>query len=347
MKECTCKNCNWNWVIESKDNHPYLCHKCGFDNKLNKFDMKSLNDWKMENKAYTEEKNLNIIKRTFSENVDTSELVWHRDKKDRVVIVLSESDWMIQFDNELPKKLSLNEEIFISKNTFHRVIKGSNDLVVEIIETEFEADEYEVYEVLEEGKKKSKKDACYYKVKSRYDVWPSAYASGALVKCRKVGAKNWGNSVDEGDTDFSKEKEEGLHGWFARQGEKGKSKGWVDCNTCRKDPETGRKKCKSCGRKEGEERAKYPACRPTPSACSSKGKKDSWGKKSNESFEISENYTIFVENNLTDMIKQKLNEMVEPIVQPKPTVVPQEPTKRPLREKIWEVNPVVVPQPKL
>jgi len=38
-----------------------------------------------------------------------------------------------------------------------------------------------------------KKDACYRKVKARYDVWPSAYASGALVKCRKVGAANWGN----------------------------------------------------------------------------------------------------------------------------------------------------------
>jgi hypothetical protein len=38
-----------------------------------------------------------------------------------------------------------------------------------------------------------KKDACYSKVKSRYKVWPSAYASGALVRCRKVGAKNWGN----------------------------------------------------------------------------------------------------------------------------------------------------------
>ena len=37
------------------------------------------------------------------------------------------------------------------------------------------------------------KDACYRKVKSRYKVWPSAYASGALVKCRKVGAANWGN----------------------------------------------------------------------------------------------------------------------------------------------------------
>ena len=43
-------------------------------------------------------------------------------------------------------------------------------------------------------KKSGKKDACYHKVKSRYDVWPSAYASGALVKCRKVGASNWGNS---------------------------------------------------------------------------------------------------------------------------------------------------------
>ena len=44
-------------------------------------------------------------------------------------------------------------------------------------------------------KKKSsgKKDACYHKVRSRYKVWPSAYASGALVRCRKVGAKNWGN----------------------------------------------------------------------------------------------------------------------------------------------------------
>ena len=52
-----------------------------------------------------------------------------------------------------------------------------------------------------------KKDACYHKVKARYDVWPSAYASGALVKCRKVGAANWGNkskkkeSVEEYDVE--------------------------------------------------------------------------------------------------------------------------------------------------
>lgn len=39
----------------------------------------------------------------------------------------------------------------------------------------------------------AKKDACYHKVKSRYKVWPSAYASGALVQCRKVGAAKWGS----------------------------------------------------------------------------------------------------------------------------------------------------------
>ena len=43
------------------------------------------------------------------------------------------------------------------------------------------------------AKKKAKRDACYHKVKRRYKVWPSAYASGALTKCRKVGAANWGN----------------------------------------------------------------------------------------------------------------------------------------------------------
>ncbi len=53
--------------------------------------------------------------------------------------------------------------------------------VVGITEAEFE-------------KLAEKKDACYHKVKSRYKVWPSAYASGALVQCRKKGAANWGNS---------------------------------------------------------------------------------------------------------------------------------------------------------
>ena len=82
-------------------------------------------------------------------------------------------------------------------------------------------------------------------------------------------------------TNFSKEKKSGLHGWFSRRGGKGKSKGWVDCNTCRKG-KGGRKTCKSCGRKTGEKRAKYPHCRPTPSDCGTSkksGKKSKAGKK--------------------------------------------------------------------
>ncbi len=130
-------------------------------------------------------------------------------------------------------------------------------------------------------KKKAKRDACYHKVKSRYKVWPSAYGSGALVKCRKVGAKNWGNSTKE-QTLVEKRKltkkpssESSLKDWFGRKGAKGSTGGWVDCNA----PD-GKGGYKSCGRKEGEKRSKYPACRPTPAGCKSKGKGKKWGKKS-------------------------------------------------------------------
>jgi hypothetical protein len=49
-----------------------------------------------------------------------------------------------------------------------------------------------------------KQDACYHKVKSRYKVWPSAYASGALVQCRKKGASNWGNSSKKSESSIMK-----------------------------------------------------------------------------------------------------------------------------------------------
>ena len=263
--------------------------------------------------------------------------------------------------------------------------------------------ELDPIQVLDE--KEGKKDACYYKVKSRYKVWPSAYASGALVKCRKVGAKNWGNkskkkesvehdvlkqlveeeiaklaekksnprvprkkgqkrkskkhsdlytdedpkgtihglkfateadakksvskirgsdrshahkvqaavameqrakaagkasaaavyrkyinsvkkteNLEEEPLEEKKRKltkkpgsETSLRDWFKRKGAKGSKSGWVDCNTCRKDKKTGRKKCSACGRESGEKRSKYPKCRPTPAAC---GEKGNYGKKS-------------------------------------------------------------------
>jgi len=49
--------------------------------------------------------------------------------------------------------------------------------------------------IVHESQITEKQDACYHKVKSRYKVWPSAYASGALVQCRKKGAANWGNKT--------------------------------------------------------------------------------------------------------------------------------------------------------
>jgi hypothetical protein len=559
-------------------------------------------------KPYTEIENGNIVRRTFSSNIPESELVWHRDHEDRVVLPLNENDWMVQFDNELPRKLTVGEEYFIPKNTFHRVIKGSGELQVEIIKTDFD-------EVIEEGEKKTKKDACYHKVKARYSVWPSAYAcvpedtskaltrdgwksvyelnvgdeimtyniekdelefkpvlnlhrykdvktnivrsgnngfifeatdnhkwvvklpkikgkrlekynrvndkalietadllsnknnkhlvvsaqynggenikldkifkygtnwvkyilditseqrqawlfsaivydgnqqkverltenksnieeldwlytspygkqsfgfkqkdiehrdafllsaflnsglvtwkkvkdkdiyachyssnknlkntsnfklvkeniadvwcpetengtwimmqetdgngiititgnSGALVQCRKVGAANWGNKSNEGEesieeeltvyeakkTDFSKEKSKGLHGWFSRKGGEGSS-GWVDCNTCRKDPDTGRKKCKPCGRKEGEKR-KYPACRPTPSACGTKGKGEKWGKKStSEGLNMSENFSIFEKNYIKMKLKESFNYEEPSVLPAEPVTIPKE-----------------------
>ena len=59
-----------------------------------------------------------------------------------------------------------------------------------------------------EGDMVEEKDACYKKVKARYDVWPSAYASGALVKCRKVGAKNWGNKTKKEGYEYSNWRDE-------------------------------------------------------------------------------------------------------------------------------------------
>ena len=154
----------------------------------------------------------------------------------------------------------------------------------------------------------------------------SAYASGAVVKCRQgkiwkgLSEEELNEVIDEEiknfleeeqieekkKPDFEKEKESGLHGWFSRQGGKGKSKGWVDCNTCRTDKKTGKKTCKTCGRKEGEKRSKYPACRPKPSDCGSSGKGKDWGKKSSkkESLQIDEELVVLIE----DMIKEILNE---------------------------------------
>jgi hypothetical protein len=69
-----------------------------------------------------------------------------------------------------------------------KAIEKGSEKVGSMVQNKMSSEEID-WDSLDEGKK----DACYNKVKARYDVWPSAYASGALVKCRKAGASNWGN----------------------------------------------------------------------------------------------------------------------------------------------------------
>lgn len=71
-----------------------------------------------------------VYERIFDEDVDPEELKWHRDAEDRIVKSVFETNWKIQIDNELPK--SLSQEVFIPKGIYHRLIKGSGDLVVTV-----------------------------------------------------------------------------------------------------------------------------------------------------------------------------------------------------------------------
>ena len=72
----------------------------------------------------------NTFIRKFYKDTDEDELVWHRDKEDRFIMLLDGGkDWLIQLEDELPKPI---DEIFIRKDTYHRVIKGTEDMVVAI-----------------------------------------------------------------------------------------------------------------------------------------------------------------------------------------------------------------------
>jgi len=74
--------------------------------------------------------------RKFADDLDDRELVWHRDRKDRFVKVMSGIGWKLQMDNQLPNELLPHHVYFIKKETYHRLIKGSGTLILEIKEDE-------------------------------------------------------------------------------------------------------------------------------------------------------------------------------------------------------------------
>jgi hypothetical protein len=80
---------------------------------------------------FREEKNQNgKYIRTFSESIPDSQLLWHWDEEDRIISPLDETDWKFQFDNMLPQKIE--GEIKIPKGTWHRLIKGTGDLILQV-----------------------------------------------------------------------------------------------------------------------------------------------------------------------------------------------------------------------
>ena len=82
-------------------------------------------------KPYTDLEITNkYIIREFGDDIDPIELMWHRDDQDRTIEIIGETDWAIQLENSLPT--SLNERIFIKRHEWHRVIKGTGDLILKI-----------------------------------------------------------------------------------------------------------------------------------------------------------------------------------------------------------------------
>lgn len=134
---------------------------------------------------------------------------------------------------------------------------------------------------LSEAKKKKKGDRCVRIAKRKYNRWPSAYASGAVVKCRQ--GKIWKGLKESSELveyeiyettleeaailleKYKKIKQSSLHDWFSQN----RGKGWIDCRTG-----------KPCGRKKAGRgaRRKYPACRPTKAHCNKTGTRRKRGK---------------------------------------------------------------------
>jgi hypothetical protein len=81
---------------------------------------------------YEEEKIDNRLIRLFSVSTDSNNFVWHRDATDRSVRVIEGSGWELQIDNNLPQKLIEGKTYSIRSHNYHRILKGSTDLKLEI-----------------------------------------------------------------------------------------------------------------------------------------------------------------------------------------------------------------------
>ena len=77
-----------------------------------------------------------IFTRVFKDDVEKEQLIWHKDRKDRVVKVIYGTGWKLQYDNDLPFELEVGRNYYIKKEHFHRLHKGNCELKLEIKEYE-------------------------------------------------------------------------------------------------------------------------------------------------------------------------------------------------------------------
>ena len=85
-------------------------------------------------KPYDDQRHEDTILRTFSEDLNEEELIWHRDKRTREVSLIAGEGWKLQMDNKLPEELKKGKLYTIPKMEYHRLIKGTGQLVLKIWE---------------------------------------------------------------------------------------------------------------------------------------------------------------------------------------------------------------------
>ena len=84
-----------------------------------------VNQFPFEEELLEEKENYILVKRIFNRNLNSKQLIWHRDKEDREIKLISGQEWYIQFENELPVLLEDTKTFKIKKNTWHRIINKS------------------------------------------------------------------------------------------------------------------------------------------------------------------------------------------------------------------------------
>ena len=122
----------------------------------------------------------NKFRRVFTENVDSEELVWHRDREDREVLVESSNGWMLQMDDELPQVLLEGQKYFIPKETYHRIFKGTGDLKIVIDES---IGKIRIPKVVKEN---IKKGLWYLKKSGKKDIFAEKLLEGSNITVEDI-----------------------------------------------------------------------------------------------------------------------------------------------------------------